>query len=102
MLDSNHGAGSLLGQRLLEALGCEVSVLGETPDGQFSHTPEPTAANLIGVAEEVKRRQVDVGFCQDPDADRLALIDETGRYVGEEFTLAVTLEHALQNHPGPP
>jgi phosphomannomutase len=101
LLDSNHGAGSLLGQRLLEALGCELVVLGGTADGQFAHTPEPTAANLVGVAEEVKRSQVDVGFCQDPDADRLALIDETGRYVGEEFTLAVTLEHALQNRPGP-
>jgi phosphomannomutase len=101
LLDSNHGAGSLLGQRLLEALGCQVVVLGAVPDGQFAHTPEPTAANLLGVAEEVLQRQVHVGFCQDPDADRLALIDETGRYVGEEFTLAVTLQHALHNQPGP-
>ncbi len=101
LLDSNHGAGSLLGRRLLEALGCDVVILGGVADGQFAHVPEPTAANLVGVADKVKELKVDVGFCQDPDADRLALIDENGRYVGEEFTLAVTLEHALNQNPGP-
>jgi len=44
---------------------------------------------------------VNVGFCQDPDADRLAIIDELGNYIGEEYTLAITLEHALRQNPGP-
>lgn len=101
LLDSNHGAGSLLGQALLERLGCQVTVLGGTPNGQFAHTPEPTAENLLGVREQVTQAGAVVGFCQDPDADRLALIDEKGRYVGEEFTVALAVDHALQQRKGP-
>lgn len=95
LIDSNHGAGSLLGLRLLEELGCDVTALGDTPDGQFSHVPEPTAENLAGVAGEICETGSAIGFCQDPDADRLALIDADGRYIGEEYTLALCVQHAL-------
>jgi len=101
LLDANHGAGGLLGRRLLEELGCEVTVMGEEPNGQFAHTPEPTAKNLSGVLSAVKQVGADVGFCQDPDADRLAVIDESGRYVGEEYTLAMCVDHVLRRRKGP-
>jgi phosphomannomutase len=101
LLDVNHGAGGLLGRRLLEELGCQVTVLGETPDGQFEHPPEPTAENLAGVLPAVVRAGAAVGFCQDPDADRLALIDERGRCVGEEYTLAVCVDRVLRERKGP-
>jgi len=39
VLDCNHGSGSVLGPKLLEALGCDVIVLGGTPDGVFEHRP---------------------------------------------------------------
>ena len=95
VLDSNHACGSLLGRRLLEALGCEFTILGETPDGQFAHRPEPTADNLAGVTQMARQYNAQAVFCQDPDADRLAIIDEQGQYIGEEYTLALTLQHAL-------
>ncbi len=101
LLDSNHGAGSDLGRKLLEALGCRVAVLGGEPDGRFDHTPEPTAENLAGVLAEVVKAGADVGFCQDPDADRLAVIDESGRYLGEEYTLALCVDHVLRRRRGP-
>jgi phosphomannomutase len=97
ILDANHGAGSLLGLGLLEHLGCDVTVLGAAPDGQFAHPPEPTEANLATVLSEMTRRQADTGFCQDPDADRLAIIDEHGRYIGEEKTLALCVDHILRS-----
>lgn len=100
LLDSNHGAGGLLGRQLLESLGCELVALGATPDGQFAHPPEPTAENLSGVLDQVRTSRVAVGFCQDPDADRLAIIDERGRYIGEECTLALCLDHVLRTRPG--
>jgi len=101
VLDSNHGAGSLVGRRLLEMLGCDVTVLGEEPNGQFAHTPEPTAENLAGVLSAVTEARAQVGFCQDPDADRLAVIDESGRYLGEEYTLAMCVDHVLRQRKGP-
>ena len=97
LLDSNHGAGSPLGKRLLAALGCDVVAIGDQPDGAFAHVPEPTAENLQTIAAEVRASNCVVGFCQDPDADRLALIDADGRYIGEEYTLALCVQRALSN-----
>lgn len=101
LLDSNHGAGGALGARLLAALGCRVTLVGGEPDGQFAHLPEPTAENLASVLAQVRAAQADVGFCQDPDADRLAVIDEQGCYIGEECTLALCVEQVLAHQRGP-
>lgn len=100
LLDSNHGAGSLLGKLLLTKLGCELTVMGDSPDGKFAHTPEPIAENLKSVSEAVQQGGFDVGFCQDPDADRLAVIDEQGQYIGEEMTLALCLLQVLPKEQG--
>jgi phosphomannomutase len=101
VLDSHHGAGSLAGRVLLQELGCEFEVLGGTPDGLFEHPPEPTEANLTETTKRAIELGADAVFCQDPDADRLAVIDETGAYIGEEYTLAITLQHALKTRKGP-
>ena len=101
LLDSNHGAGSVLGRRLLESLGCEFLILGETPDGDFSHPPEPLAENLITVSPLVEQKGFQIGFCQDPDADRLAIIDEIGHFIGEEYTSVLCMKRALMLRSGP-
>jgi phosphomannomutase len=95
LLDSNHGAGCLLGRQLLNSLGCEVTLLDDAPDGKFAHPPEPLAENLTGVSELVRGGKFDAVFCQDPDADRLAVIDERGEFIGEELTVALCLMQAL-------
>jgi len=100
LLDSNHGAGGPLGRLLLEDLDCRVTLLGEEPHGQFAHAPEPTAENLAGMLSAVTM-SADIGFCQDPDADRLAVIDESGRYLGEEYTVAMCVDHVLRQRKGP-
>lgn len=101
VLDSHHGAGSILGRRLLEKLGCELQCLGDTPDGLFTRSPEPTEVNLKETTKLAGGFGADAVFCQDPDADRLAIIDEQGNYIGEEYTLAITLNHALKTRSGP-
>ncbi len=101
LLDANNGAGSVLGIPLLRELGCEITLLGGEPNGLFAHTPEPTAENLAGVLTLVKESDADIGFCQDPDADRLAIIDEAGRYIGEEYTVSLCMDHVLRQTPGP-
>ncbi|HMP79930.1 MAG TPA: phosphoglucosamine mutase, partial [Pirellulaceae bacterium] len=84
----------------LESLACHVTILGEEPHGEFAHPPEPTASNLADISDHVSNNRYDVAFCQDPDADRLAIIDERGQYIGEEYTLALTLENRLSQQSG--
>lgn len=100
-VDANGGAGGPLARSLLERLGCRLSELGCTADGVFLHEPEPIAANLSGVCPRVKAEGATIGFVLDPDADRLALIDESGRYIGEELTLALAVLFRLERERGP-
>lgn len=101
LLDSNAGSGSILGRKLLEELDCDVIAVGDQPTGQFLHPPEPTAANLQSIGAQVVKHGAAIGFCQDPDADRLAIIDECGQYIGEEYTLALCVDHILRHDRGP-
>jgi phosphomannomutase len=101
VLDAGHGAGGRMGAALLAALGCRAAVLGQEPDGRYDHPPEPTEANLRDMARLVPAESAQIGFAQDPDADRLAIIDEKGRYIGEELTLALALRRRLEQARGP-
>ena len=101
VLDCNHGSGATCGPRLLKELGCDVVVLGGEPDGRFEHIPEPVEKNLTELCQSVVVNKADAGFAQDPDADRLAVVDNTGRYIGEELTLALAADHVLATRKGP-
>jgi phosphomannomutase len=100
-LDGNGGAGGPLGAKLLADLGCEVVAHNCEPNGDFAHDPEPTPAHLADVAPWVKQSGSAVGFVLDPDADRLALIDENGECISEELTLALAVKYRLRQQRGP-
>lgn len=95
-LDSVNASGALGGRMLLEALGCRVTAINAETTGDFPHAPEPTKENLVGLCGQVKAARADVGFAQDPDADRLAIIDERGGYIGEEQTLVIGARPVLK------
>jgi phosphomannomutase len=101
VLDSVNGAGGPEGRMLLEELGCTVIQINGEPTGQFAHTPEPLAENLTGLCDEVRKQGADAGFAQDPDADRLAIVDDRGRYMGEECTVVLASMQALKERVGP-
>ena len=105
VLDSVNGAGCVAGRLLLERLGAQVIHLNGRPTGIFAHTPEPVRENLTDLAAQVARHGADIGFAQDPDADRLAIVDERGRYIGEEYTFVLAAEEVLAQrgaHAGAP
>lgn len=100
VLDSVNGAGGVSGRFLLEKLGCSVVPMNIEPTGLFAHTPEPTAENLTSLCDAVPQHRADIGFAQDPDADRLAIVDENGRYIGEEYTLALAAYYVYRTQTG--
>ena len=93
ILDSVNGAGGRITKRLLAEFGCDVYAINDEPTGLFAHAPEPIAENLKGLCEIVKTEGADIGFAQDPDADRLAIVDEKGSYIGEEYSLALSAKY---------
>jgi phosphomannomutase len=101
LLDGNGGAGGPLGRQLLKALQVETICHGCDADGHFLHEPEPITENLRELCPMVPRQEADLGLALDPDADRLALIDEAGRYLGEELTLALAVRFRLGHERGP-
>jgi phosphomannomutase len=91
VLDPVNGAGALAVPLLLEKLGCETTIINGEPSGIFGHTPEPRPENLIDLSNKVKEVGAIVGFAVDPDADRLALINEKGEAISEEYTLVLAI-----------
>jgi phosphomannomutase len=100
-VDSCNGAGSVVAPRLLEALGVEVFAINVTPDGTFPRGAEPVEENLGALCAAVREHGCDVGFAQDMDADRLAVVDERGAAVGEEYTLVLAARYVLGRERGP-
>src|SRR5947208_3433312 len=87
-LDAVRGAGGPVMRALLERLGCEVAGINLETDGRFPRSPEPVPENLGGLSTLVTRAGAALGIAVDPDVDRLAIVDESGTPIGEDYTLA--------------
>jgi phosphomannomutase len=94
-LDCVRGAGSHAIPPLLERLGCRMSGINLEPDGRFPRPPEPVPENLGELGDLVRRVGADIGLAVDPDVDRLALVDEHGAPIGEDYTLAFAVRAVL-------
>lgn len=79
-------------------MGCEVVLINRDPLGVFSHNPEPLPENLKEISERVVKERADIGFAQDPDCDRLALICENGAIPGEEAVVVLAVRNILEYH----
>ena len=99
-LDCVRGAGGRAIPPLLEMLGCRVSGINLETDGRFPRPPEPLPENLGELRDLVRRTGADIGMAVDPDVDRLALVDETGTPIGEDYTLAFAVRTVLAHHVG--
>ena len=92
VIDAVNGAGAIALPNMLEALGCEVIELNCEPDGNFTRGTEPLPENLNDLSAMVKNYNADAGFAVDPDADRLAVVNEHGEPLGEEYTLVLAAD----------
>jgi len=98
VIDAVNASGVEADAVFFEDTSCRAIQLHGEHSGRFPHPPEPTRENLStpgGLCDAVPGLSADVGFAQDPDADRLAIIDENGAYIGEEYTLVFAAEAIL-------
>ncbi|MGC6366850.1 MAG: phosphoglucosamine mutase [Candidatus Marinamargulisbacteria bacterium] len=97
LIDVNHGAGYPADLALFKRLNVTVDYLFNGADGEFSHPPEPTKDHLTDLQAAVADGDYDIGFAQDPDADRLVIVDENGRFIGEDYSLAFCMDYFLSH-----
>ena len=98
-LDCVRGAGGAVIPILLERLGCRISAINLETDGRFPREPEPIPENLGDLSRLVRESGADIGMAVDPDVDRLALTDELGEPIGEDYTLAFAVRAVLGSRP---
>ncbi len=99
-VDSCNGAGAPFIKQFLSELACESVAINTETDGIFRRKPEPVAENIGELCEIVKREHCDVGFAQDPDADRLTIVDQNGKTVGEQYSFALALSQIVKKRKG--
>jgi len=96
IVDTVNGAAYKALPLLLENFNCEVIKIHCSNTGTFPRGTEPIPSHLNDLSNAVKMYQADIGFATDPDADRLAIIDNHGNPIGEESTLVLALESYLK------
>ena len=101
IIDVVNSTGAIALPYLLKQLGVyDITVLNGEMNGVFAHNPEPIPENLAQICSEMSRSKYDVGFVVDPDVDRLSIVCESGKLMGEEYTLVAVADYVLQNTPG--
>lgn len=100
-LDSVNGAGSVMSPGFLtESLGCDLSAISIDPAKPFPRVAEPRPDTLGDLAGLVRSSGSEIGFAQDPDGDRLAVVDERGEVLDNDDVLALAIQAALERRPG--
>ena len=100
VVDGINSSGGVIVPMLLKELGAEVIELNCTPDGNFSHNPEPLDINLSDLKQTVMKENADLGIALDPDVDRLVFVCENGLLFGEENTLVACSDYVLSKTKG--
>lgn len=100
-IDPVNGTGGIALRPLLEQLGVDkIHAINDDPTGLFAHNPEPLAEHLQDICNLVRDKDCDLGIVTDPDADRLALVTETGELFGEEYTQAAAFDFMFEKKAG--
>jgi len=96
VVDPGCGAAYSIGPRLFREQGCKVLSINAQPDGFFpGRAPEPAAGSLDVLSTVVKESGANAGVAYDGDADRMALVDETGTIVPMDQLIAAYGAHLV-------
>jgi phosphomannomutase/phosphoglucomutase len=102
VVDAGNGAAGVIGPRVLEAIGAEVTPLFCEIDGTFpNHHPDPSEPhNLEALVQMVQRLDADVGIAFDGDGDRLGVVTRSGKNIFPDRLLMLFAADVLQRNPG--
>ncbi len=98
--DYVNGTGLVSTPALLKMLGASVVAINAENKGTFAHSAEPNPSTMKPLTNLVKKEGCDIGFIQDPDADRLAIVCEDGTILSEEYTLALCAKYLFMEGKG--
>jgi len=97
VVDSMHGAGGRIIERLLAGGRCRVETLRAERDPLFGGgAPEPVAENVRQLRARVMRARAALGIANDGDADRVAVITPDGRRLHSGILLCVLLQYLVE------
>ncbi len=104
VVDAVNSVGGIAVPALLVSMGVlesDITYLNCEPTGLFAHDPEPLPANLTELMHAVTHSGADIGIAVDPDADRLAFVQDDGAFFGEELTQVLAADFIWSRSPGP-
>ncbi|MDX2192763.1 MAG: phosphoglucosamine mutase [Gemmatimonadales bacterium] len=96
-IDTCRGAGGVIIPKLLDRFGVKWKGIHLQTDGKFPRPPEPVPESLGELSALVRETGADLGFALDPDVDRCAIVDASGRPIGEDYTLALGVHSVLHD-----
>jgi phosphomannomutase len=100
-LDAVNGAGSLMTSAFLrQTLGCDLHAISVDPAQPFPRVAEPRPDTLVELSRLMCTSGAQIGFGLDPDGDRLAVLDETGRVLDPDDVLALAVDIVLRRRKG--
>ena len=88
VLDCANGAAYRVAPAVYTALGAEITVIGEEPDG-ININDNTGSTHPERLCETVKATSADIGLAFDGDADRLIAADENGNVVDGDRTICI-------------
>lgn len=102
VLDCGNGAGGSIVRGLFNAVGLNPTILFEQPDGRFpNHHPDPTVEeNLHDLKAQVLKEGAVCGIGFDGDADRIGVVDHTGKMVYGDELMVIIARSILETQKG--
>jgi phosphoglucosamine mutase len=92
VLDCAHGAAYRVAPEALWELGAELTSMGVNPNGTNINAGVGST-HPQKLSEKVVEEGADIGLALDGDADRLIVVDETGRVIDGDQIMALIMRH---------
>lgn len=97
VVDAMHGSGAGILPNILSGSETEVIEIRSNPDPSFPdmEQPEPIERNVKPLSKAVRELGADVGIALDGDADRVGIVDESGRYFSTLEVFSLLTDHFM-------